>query len=114
VEKWVLPLTILPDPSYTLNTYKGRHKALLWIMPFNDFSGIYNAASMYVYFGDNTTKYMTASTREARVVQGYHADAAQREHTGSGRGPGNILVSTSPVFLFSKRHVLLFSCSMFR
>ena len=23
---------------------------------------------MYVYFGDNTTKYMTASTREARVV----------------------------------------------
>ena len=68
VEKWVLPLTILPDPSYTLNTYKGRHKALLWIMPFNDYSGIYNAASMYVYFGDNTTKYMTASTREARVV----------------------------------------------
>jgi hypothetical protein len=37
-------------------------------MPFNDYSGIYNAASMYVYFGDNTTKYMTASTREARVV----------------------------------------------
>ena len=68
VEKWVLPLTILPDPSYTLNTYKGRQKALLWIMPFNDYSGIYNAASMYVYFGDNTTKYMTASTREARVV----------------------------------------------
>ncbi|MCW1736083.1 MAG: DUF4973 domain-containing protein [Dysgonamonadaceae bacterium] len=68
VEKWVLPLTILPDPSYTLNTYKGRQKALLWIMPFNDYSGFYNAGSMYVYFGDNTTKYMTASTREARVV----------------------------------------------
>jgi hypothetical protein len=68
VEKWVLPLTIMPDKSYTMNTYKGRHKALLWVMPFNDYSGIYNAASMYVYFGDNTTKYMTASTREARVV----------------------------------------------
>lgn len=68
VEKWVLPLTILPDPSYSLNTYKGRQKALLWIMPFNDYSGFYNAGSMYVYFGDNTTKYMTASTREARVV----------------------------------------------
>lgn len=68
VEKWVLPLTVLPDASYSLNTYKGRQKALLWIMPFNDYSGTYNAASMYVYFGDNTTKYMTASTRETRVV----------------------------------------------
>jgi len=68
VEKWVLPLTILPDPSYSLNTYKGRQKALLWIMPFNDYSGSYNAGSMYVYFGDNTTKYMVANTRETRVV----------------------------------------------
>lgn len=68
VEKWVLPLTILPDPSYVLNTYKGRQKALLWIMPFNAYSGTYNAGSMYVYFGDNTTKYMTANTREAKVV----------------------------------------------
>ena len=68
VEKWVLPLTILPDNSYEMNTYKGRQKALLWVMPFNDYSGVYNAGSMYVYFGDNTTKYMTASTREARVV----------------------------------------------
>jgi hypothetical protein len=68
VEKWVLPLTIMPDPSYTLNTYKGRQKALLWIMPFNDYSGNYNAGSMYVYFGDNDTKYMTANTREAKVV----------------------------------------------
>lgn len=68
VDKWVLPLTILPDPSYTLNIYKGRQKALLWVMPFNDYSGTYNSASMYVYFGDNTSKYMTANTREARVV----------------------------------------------
>lgn len=68
VEKWVLPLTVLPDAGYSLNTYKGRQKALLWVMPFNDYSGVYNAGSMYVYFGDNNTKYMTASSREARVV----------------------------------------------
>lgn len=68
VDKWVLPITILPDPSYTLNTYKGRQKALLWVIPFNDYSGTYNAGSMYVYFGNNTTKYMTANTRETRVV----------------------------------------------
>jgi hypothetical protein len=68
VEKWVLPLTVLPDPSYSLNSYKGRQKALLWIMPFNDYSGIYSASSMYVYFGDNTTRYMTANSREVKVV----------------------------------------------
>ena len=68
VEKWVLPVTIVPDPSYTLNTYKGRQKALLWVMPFNDYSGSYSATSMYVYFGDNETNYMTASNREARVI----------------------------------------------
>lgn len=68
VDKWVLPVTILPDQSYTLNTYKGRQKALLWVMPFNDYSGTYNSGSMYVYFADNTEKYMTANTREARVV----------------------------------------------
>lgn len=68
VEKWVLPVTILDDPSYTMNTYKGRNKALLWVMPFNDYSGNYNSASMFVYFGDNTSNYMTANTREAIVV----------------------------------------------
>ncbi|MDO5570762.1 MAG: DUF4973 domain-containing protein [Bacteroidales bacterium] len=68
VEKWVLPVTVLPDNSYTLNTYKGRQKALLWVMPFNDYSGTYSATSMYVYFKDNTTSYMTASTRECKVV----------------------------------------------
>lgn len=68
VDKWVLPVTVLPDPSYVMNTYKGRQKALLWVMPFNDYSGTYNAASMYVYFADNTLEYMTASTRETRVV----------------------------------------------
>lgn len=68
VEKWVLPVTITPDPSYSLNTYKGRQKALLWVMPFNDYSGTYSATSMYVYFGNNTTNYMTANEREARVV----------------------------------------------
>jgi hypothetical protein len=67
-EKWVLPLTILPDASYTLNSYKGRQKALLWVMPFNDYSGTYTATSMYVYFGNNTSKYMTAGSRETRVV----------------------------------------------
>ena len=68
VEKWVLPLTISPDPSYELNSYNGRQKALLWVRPFNDYSGSYSATSMYVYFGNNTTSYMTANTRSMQVV----------------------------------------------
>lgn len=68
VEKWVLPVTIVDDPSYVMNTYKGRQKALLWVRPFNDFSGSYSATSLYVYFGSNTTSYMTANTRTMQVV----------------------------------------------
>ena len=68
VEKWVLPLTIAKDDSYELNTYKGRQKALLYVRPFNYYSGSYAATSMYVYFGTNTSNYMTASTRTTQVV----------------------------------------------
>ncbi|MDR1223882.1 MAG: DUF4973 domain-containing protein [Tannerella sp.] len=68
VEKWVLPLTVVPDPSYEMNTYKGRQKALLWVRPFNNYSGSYSATSLYVYYGSNTTSYMTAGTRTAQVV----------------------------------------------
>ena len=68
VEKWVLPLTILPDATYTLNTYKGRQKALLWVIPFNDYSGTYSASSMSVTFAGINMRPMTANTRETRVV----------------------------------------------
>jgi len=68
VEKWVLPLTILADDSYTMNTYKGRQKALLNVRPFNDYSGSYGATSMNVYFGTNTSSYMMATSRTAQVV----------------------------------------------
>lgn len=67
VERWVLPLTILDDPAYQANNRKGWKKALLHIIPFNDYSGNYSATSMNVYFdGDN--KNMVMSTRTAWVV----------------------------------------------
>jgi hypothetical protein len=66
VEKWVLPLTIDPDPSYTLNTRLGWYKALLNINLFNDYSGTYSASAMNVYLGDDNTP-SVASTRTARV-----------------------------------------------
>ena len=45
-EKWVLPLTIVDDPSYTPNPRKNYRKAFLRVMPFNDYSGSYGASTM--------------------------------------------------------------------
>ncbi len=48
---WVLPLGILDDPSYNYVSHPRKHyaKALLRVIPFNDYSGSYNAAAMTVY-----------------------------------------------------------------
>jgi hypothetical protein len=53
VEKWVLPLTINDDPSYISNKRKGWRKALLYVKPFNDYSGSYSSTSMNIYFDNN-------------------------------------------------------------
>jgi hypothetical protein len=66
VEKWVLPLTIDKDPSYTLNRRLGWNKALLNINLFNDYSGSYSATVMNVYLGNDNTP-TAATTRTARV-----------------------------------------------
>ncbi|WP_282638180.1 DUF4973 domain-containing protein [Sphingobacterium thalpophilum] len=50
VEKWVLPLTILDDPSntYKANPRKHYRKALLRINPFNNYSGTYSGTALKV------------------------------------------------------------------
>ncbi|MGE9313326.1 DUF4973 domain-containing protein [Niabella sp. CJ426] len=68
VERYVLPLTIKDDPSYISNTRKGWRKALLYVRPFNDFSGNYSATSMNVYLDGQTTFPLVSSTRTAWVV----------------------------------------------
>lgn len=67
VDKWVLPLTILDSDSYNSNPRKNYRKALLRVMPFNDYSGVYGATNMFVYMMDNTSA-MVASTRTMYVV----------------------------------------------
>jgi len=49
-EKWVLPLTILDDPSgkYKVNPRKHYRKALLRINPFNSYSGTYSGTALKV------------------------------------------------------------------
>lgn len=79
VDNWVLPLTITDAPSYNYQSNMRKHyrKALLRIVPFNDYSGTYSTTNMKVYFykepeqeGDEdvTGDPMVASTRDAFVV----------------------------------------------
>ncbi len=51
VDKWILPLTILDDESYNYvaNPNMNYKKALLRIMPFNDYSGSYSSTALSIY-----------------------------------------------------------------
>ena len=75
VEKWILPMTITDDPSYNYQSNIRKHyrKALLRIMPFNDFSGSYSTTAMKTYFYDKDKKEtvgdaMVANSRTAFVA----------------------------------------------
>ena len=50
-KKWVLPLSIADDPSYNYEGHprKNYAKALLRVLPFNDYSGTYSTTAMQVY-----------------------------------------------------------------
>ena len=49
--KWLLPLSLVDDASsnYQSHPRKNYAKALLRVLPFNDYSGSYTASSMKVY-----------------------------------------------------------------
>lgn len=51
-DKWILPLTILADPSggYAVHPRKHYRKALLRVMPFNDYSGVYSGTALRNFF----------------------------------------------------------------
>lgn len=66
--EWVLPLTIEADPSYVTNDRKGWKKALLHVLPFNDYSGNYSATNMNIYFADSNNDPLVVDQRVAHVV----------------------------------------------
>ncbi len=75
VDKWILPLTIKDDASYNYQSNMRKHyrKALLRVMPFNDFSGSYSTTAMKTYFYDIDKEEvvgdaMVENTRTAFVV----------------------------------------------
>lgn len=50
-DKWVLPLTIVDNASgnYQTNPRKHYRKALLRVMPFNDYSGVYSGTGLKIF-----------------------------------------------------------------
>jgi len=71
VEKYILPLSIKDDPSYEVNYRKHYRKALLNVIPFNDYSGVYSATDGLIYernINENDQTPMTMDTRQGFVV----------------------------------------------
>ena len=71
-DKWVLPLQIVDDPSlgYKANPRKYFRRAMLRLLPFNDYSGTYDAAQYLIHFKtdvDNKEPF-TVSEQRAFVV----------------------------------------------
>ena len=71
LKKWVLPLQIVDDPSYNYVSHPRKYysKALLRVIPFNDYSGSYNSGQMEVYVKnlDGTTE-KNAITEDKRMA----------------------------------------------
>lgn len=68
-ENWMLPLIVQDDPSYNYQSHPklGFNNALLWLTPFNDYSGTFQTTALNVYVNHSTQR-LTVSTREAYVV----------------------------------------------
>lgn len=69
VDKWVLPLIVKDDPSYNYKSHprKDYNNALLWITPFNDYSGDYGTTNISIYT-DKSNKPIVVNTRTSYVV----------------------------------------------
>lgn len=68
-EKWVLPLTVTKEPSYNYIANPRKHyaKALLRVLPYNDFSGNYSTTTMQVFIS-GTTDPLVVNNRIAYVA----------------------------------------------
>ncbi|MDR1517258.1 MAG: DUF4973 domain-containing protein [Dysgonamonadaceae bacterium] len=69
VDRWILPLVIEDDPSYNYQAHprKNYNNALLWITPFNDYSGTYGSTNLSVYTATSTNP-IIVNNRESYVV----------------------------------------------
>lgn len=96
-EKWVLPLMVDDEnASYTAHPRKDYAKAILRVIPFNKYSGKYNATTMNVYMGNETTNAICVTDRTLYVVDGesvfFYAGLTDEELTTSQRNRYKIIV----------------------
>jgi hypothetical protein len=69
VDKWILPLTIKPSHDYTPNPRRNYSKALLRIIPFNDYSGVYSGTALKLYLkGEENGAAIVKSEIQSYVV----------------------------------------------
>ena len=70
VEKWVLPLQILDDPSYGYSSHprKNYAKAMLRVYPYNDYSGNYSATGLTLANSEDLANAIGMETVRAYVV----------------------------------------------
>lgn len=70
VDKWVLPLQILDDPSYDYrsNPHKYYNRAMLRLNPFNDYSGNYNGTLYRIELEGDTQNPLTLGSHRSFVV----------------------------------------------
>jgi hypothetical protein len=124
-EKWVLPLTVVDNPSYGYTVHPRKHyrKALLYVIPFNDYSGIYGGTALKTYMkgyeseaaivkneipvyvvDDNTVFFYAGTVDENRTDRrNYKIYAAFDRTTGNvtltSENPNvELVVNSSPVF----------------
>lgn len=69
VDQYILPLTITDGDGYQVNYRKHYRKALLNIIPFNDYSGTYSATAGLVYQRDVPDNEQTPATMETRRLK---------------------------------------------
>lgn len=69
VEKYILPLSIVEGNGYDVNYRKHYRRALLNVIPFNDYSGSYAATAGLVYQRDKAENDQVPISMETRTLK---------------------------------------------
>lgn len=69
-DKWVLPLQVMNDPSYSYqaNPHKHYRRAMLQVNPFNDYSGSYSGTLYKIFLDTDKDNPLNVSTVKTYVV----------------------------------------------
>jgi len=119
-DKWVLPLKIIDNASYTPHPRKNFAKALLRVFPYNDYSGNYSATTLTMardlapedgiggetsraYVVDENTVFFYAGNRidEDRMDRKNYKVYARFEPEGDGTRGSVVMYTDNPAMKFT-------------